>query len=131
MSKETIAYTFQASYDCHALWKLENGVKLPKPLEEATEVWIKYDELYVLWEGHLPMSFQLTESAEVEVDSKRPSSLMVWKDEPYKDQTFALRTLLTNLCEQVNDDINPANRTKHLKGALQEALDYLTGENSV
>jgi len=143
MSKETIAYTFQASYDCHALWKLENGVKLPKPLEEATEVWIKYDELYVLWEGHLPMSFQLTESAEVEVDSKRPSSLLVWKgedyehnnivydDEPYKDQTFALRTLLTNLCEQVNDDINPANRTKHLKGALQEALDYLTGENSV
>ena len=143
MSKETIAYTFQASYDCHALWKLENGVKLPKPLEEATEVWIKYDELYVLWEGHLPMSFQLTESAEVEVDSKRPSSLMVWKgedyehnnivydDEPYKEQTFTLKTHLINLCEQVNDDINPANRTKHLETALQGALDYLIGETSV
>ena len=71
-------YTMQASYDCHADWKLAEGVTLPKPLEDATEVWMKWNNLYVIWEGNLPMEFELTEQGDVEVDSKRPSDLMVW-----------------------------------------------------
>ena len=87
-------FTFQASYDCHALWKLAEGVELPKPLEEATEMWIKWNELYVLWEGLPPMEFELEEVDEVQVDSKRPDSLIVWRGEIFNsnkiiyDDTF-------------------------------------------
>ena len=139
-------YTMQASYDCHADWKLAEGVTLPKPLEDATEVWMKWNNLYVIWEGNLPMEFELTEQGDVEVDSKRPSDLMVWLgdynldnivyddtkssfDEGlYKLKISKMKLLLTNLCEQVNDDISPANRTKHLKSALSDAITFLEGE---
>ena len=139
-------YTMQASYDCHADWKLAKGVTLPKPLEDATEVWMKWNNLYVLWEGNLPMEFELTEQGDVEVDSKRPSDLMVWLgdynldnivyddtkssfDEGlYKLKISKMKLLLTDLCEQVNDDISPANRTKHLKSALSDAITFLEGE---
>tara|TARA_R110000744_G_scaffold178886_1_gene297918 strand:+ start:612 stop:1043 length:432 start_codon:yes stop_codon:yes gene_type:complete len=139
-------YTMQASYDCHADWKLAEGVTLPKPLEDATEVWMKWNNLYVIWEGNLPMEFELTEQGDVEVDSKRPSDLMVWLgdynldnivyddtkssfDEGlYKLKISKMKLLLTDLCEQVNDDISPANRTKHLKSALSDAITFLEGE---
>ena len=138
-------YTMQASYDCHADWKLAEGVTLPKPLEDATEVWMKWNNLYVLWEGNLPMEFELTEQGDVEVDSKRPENLMVWTDEfsyntivyddtssfdegLYKLKISKMKLLLTDLCEQVNDDISPANRTKHLKSALSDAITFLEGE---
>ena len=139
-------YTMQASYDCHADWKLAKGVTLPKPLEDATEVWMKWNNLYVIWEGNLPMEFELTEQGDVEVDSKRPSDLMVWLgdynldnivyddtkssfDEGlYKLKISKMKLLLTDLCEQVNDDISPANRTKHLKSALSDAITFLEGE---
>ena len=138
-------YTVQASYDCHALWKLAKGVELPKPLEDATEVWMKWNNLYVIWEGNLPMEFELTEQGDVEVDSKRPENLLVWTDEfsyntivyddtssfdegLYKLKISKMKLLLTDLCEQVNDDISPANRTKHLKSALSDAITFLEGE---
>jgi len=139
-------YTMQASYDCHADWKLAKGVTLPKPLEDATEVWMKWNNLYVIWEGNLPMEFELTEQGDVEVDSKRPSDLIVWLgdynldnivyddtkssfDEGlYKLKISKMKLLLTDLCEQVNDDISPANRTKHLKSALSDAITFLEGE---
>jgi hypothetical protein len=139
-------YTMQASYSCHADWKLAEGVTLPKPLEDATEVWMKWNNLYVLWEGNLPMEFELTEQGDVEVDSKRPSDLMVWLgdynlDNIVYDDTKSsfdeglcklkiskMKLLLTDLCEQVNDDISPANRTKHLKSALSDAITFLEGE---
>jgi hypothetical protein len=138
-------YTMQASYDCHADWKLAEGVTLPKPLEDATEVWMKWNNLYVIWEGNLPMEFELTEQGDVEVDSKRPENLMVWTDEfsyntivyddtssfdegLYKLKISKMKLLLTDLCEQVNDDISPANRTKHLKSALSDAITFLEGE---
>ena len=139
-------YTMQASYDCHADWKLAEGVTLPKPLEDATEVWMKWNSLYVIWEGNLPMEFELTEQGDVEVDSKRPSDLMVWLgdynlDNIVYDDTKSsfdeglcklkiskMKLLLTDLCEQVNDDISPANRTKHLKSALSDAITFLEGE---
>ena len=139
-------YTMQTSYDCHADWKLAKGVTLPKPLEDATEVWMKWNNLYVIWEGNLPMEFELTEQGDVEVDSKRPSDLMVWLgdynldnivyddtkssfDEGlFKLKISKMKLLLTDLCEQVNDDISPANRTKHLKSALSDAITFLEGE---
>jgi len=139
-------YTMQASYDCHADWKLAEGVTLPKPLEDATEVWMKWNNLYVIWEGNLPMEFELTEQGDVEVDSKRPSDLMVWLgdynlDNIVYDDTKSsfdeglcklkiskMKLLLTDLCEQVNDDISPANRTKHLKSALSDAINFLEEE---
>ena len=138
-------YTMQASYDCHADWKLAEGVTLPKPLEDATEVWMKWNNLYVIWEGNLPMEFELTEQGDVEVDSKRPENLLVWTDEfsyntivyddtssfdegLYKLKISKMKLLLTDLCEQVNDDISPANRTKHLKSALSDAITFLEGE---
>ena len=139
-------YTMQASYDCHADWKLAEGVTLPKPLEDATEVWMKWNNLYVIWEGNLPMEFELTEQGDVEVDSKRPSDLMVWLgdynldnivyddtkssfDEGlYKLKISKMKLLLTDLCEQINDDVSPANRTKHLKSALSDAITFLEGE---
>jgi len=94
-------YTFQASYDCHALWKLAEGVELPKPLEDATEMWIKWNSLYVLWEGNLPMEFELTEVGDVEVDSKRPADLMVWLGEDYNGDNI------------VYDDTLEDNPNKH------------------
>jgi len=138
-------YTMQASYSCHADWKLAEGVTLPKPLEDATEVWMKWSSLYVIWEGNLPMEFELTEIGDVEVDSKRPENLLVWTDEfsyntivyddtssfdegLYKLKISKMKLLLTDLCEQINDDVSPANRTKHLKSALSDAITFLEGE---
>ena len=88
------------------------------------------------------MEFELTEQGDVEVDSKRPENLLVWTDEfsyntivyddtssfdegLYKLKISKMKLLLTDLCEQVNDDISPANRTKHLKS---DAMNFLEEE---
>ena len=101
MTEKSRPYTFQASYDCHANWKLAEGVELPKPLEDATEMWMKWNMLYVLWEGLLPMEFELTEVGDIEVDSKRPADLMVWLGEDYNGDNI------------VYDDTLEDNPNKH------------------
>jgi len=44
-------YTIETSYSCYSTFNLAQGVVLPKPLEEAEEMWIKWDSLYVSWKG--------------------------------------------------------------------------------
>jgi len=62
------------------------------------------------------------------MDAKLIEKTRPYDEEFYKSEIYKLKMLLIDLCDQVNDDINPANRTKHLKRALQDSLDYFEGE---
>ena len=76
MSKK---YTIETSYSCYSTFNLAQGVVLPKPLEEAEEMWIKWDSLYVSWKGRKGIDeFQLEEDIISEIDTKRPDEFTVY-----------------------------------------------------
>ena len=72
-------YTIETSYSCYSTFNLAQGVVLPKPLEEAEEMWIKWDSLYVSWKGRKGIDeFQLEEDIISEIDTKRPDEFTVY-----------------------------------------------------
>ena len=76
MSKK---YTIETSYSCYSTFNLAKDVVLPKPLEEAEEMWIKWDSLYVSWKGRKGIDeFQLEEDIISEIDTKRPDEFTVY-----------------------------------------------------
>ena len=100
-------YTFVTSYSCYSTWHIADTVivsgkaigkdgknwkkvkqKLPRPLEEAEEMWIKWSTLYVQWKDKVGVeSFELTEDICTEVDTQRPEKLHVYAgiNEDYND----------------------------------------------
>jgi hypothetical protein len=82
-------YTFETSYSCYSTWHIADeifvdGKKVPqslpnRPLEEAVEMWIKWDKLYVQWKDKIGIeSFELTEDICSEIDTQRPEKLHVY-----------------------------------------------------
>ena len=77
--KDNKKYTIETSYSCYSTFNLAEGVVLPKPLEEAEEMWIKWDSLYVSWKGRKGIDeFQLEEDIISEIDTKRPDEFTVY-----------------------------------------------------